>query len=225
MLPKIFEKTIPLDDGREITIETGRLARQADGSAVVKMGNTMLLATVVANKEGREGADFLPLSVDYQEKFASAGRIPGGFLKREGRLSDHEILVSRLVDRAIRPIFPDDYHAETQVNIYLISAEEEVLPDSLAALAASSALSVSDIPFHGPISEVRIVRVDGKLIINPSVKGANEADIDMIVAATYDNILMVEGEMSEVSEVEMVEAIKFAHEAIKVQCNVMLKRN
>jgi polyribonucleotide nucleotidyltransferase len=218
MLPKIFEKTIPLDDGREITIETGRLARQANGSAVVKMGNTMLLATVVSNKEGREGVDFLPLSVDYQEKFASAGRIPGGFLKREGRLSDHEILVSRLVDRAIRPIFPDDYHAETQVNIYLISAEEEVLPDSLAALAASSALSVSDIPFHGPISEVRIVRVDGKLIINPSVKDASEADIDMIVAASSENILMVEGEMSEVSEAEMVEAIKFAHEAIKVQC-------
>lgn len=218
MLPKIIQKTITLDDGREITIETGRLARQANGSAIVKMGNTMLLATVVANKEGREGADFLPLSVDYQEKFASAGRIPGGFLKREGRLSDHEILVCRLVDRAIRPIFPDDYHAETQVNIYLISAEEEVLPDSLAALAASSALSVSDIPFHGPISEARIVRVDGKLMINPSVKDASEADIDMIVAATSENILMVEGEMSEVSEAEMVEAIKFAHEAIKVQC-------
>jgi polyribonucleotide nucleotidyltransferase len=220
MLPQIFEKTITLEDGRQITIETGRLARQADGSAVVKMGNTMLLATVVSNKEGREGADFLPLSVDYQEKFASAGRIPGGFLKREGRLSDHEILVSRLVDRAIRPIFPDDYHAETQVNIYLISAEEEVLPDSLAALAASSALSVSDIPFNGPISEARVVRVDGKFMINPSVKDASEADIDMIVAATLKNILMVEGEMNEVSEVEMVEAIKFAHEAIKIQCGV-----
>jgi polyribonucleotide nucleotidyltransferase len=220
MLPQIFEKTITLEDGRQITIETGRLARQADGSAVVKMGNTMLLATVVSNKEGREGADFLPLSVDYQEKFASAGRIPGGFLKREGRLSDHEILVSRLVDRAIRPIFPDDYHAETQVNIYLISAEEEVLPDSLAALAASSALSVSDIPFNGPISEARVVRVDGKFMINPSVMDASEADIDMIVAATLKNILMVEGEMNEVSEVEMVEAIKFAHEAIKIQCGV-----
>lgn len=220
MLPQIFEKTIKLEDGREITIETGRLARQANGSAVVKMGNTMLLATVVSNKEGREGADFLPLSVDYQEKFASAGRIPGGFLKREGRLSDHEILVCRLVDRAIRPIFPDDYHAETQVNIFLISADEEVLPDSLAALAASSALSVSDIPFHGPISEVRVVRVDGKFIINPSMKDAGNADIDMIIAATLDNILMVEGEMNEVSEAEMVEAIKFAHEAIKDQCRV-----
>jgi polyribonucleotide nucleotidyltransferase len=220
MLPQIFKKSIKLDDGREITIETGRLARQANGAAVVKMGNTMLLATVVSNKEGREGADFLPLSVDYQEKFASAGRIPGGFLKREGRLSDHEILVCRLVDRAIRPIFPDDYHAETQVNIFLISADEDVLPDSLAALAASSALSVSDIPFHGPISEVRVVRVDGKFIVNPSIKNAGDADIDMIVAATLDNILMVEGEMNEVSEEEMVQAINFAHEAIKEQCKV-----
>jgi len=220
MLPQVFEKTIKLDDGRQITIETGKLARQADGAAVVKMGKTMLLATVVSNKEGREGADFLPLSVDYQEKFASAGRIPGGFLKREGRLSDHEILVCRLVDRAIRPIFPDDYHAETQVNIYLISAEEEVLPDSLAALAASSALSVSNIPFNGPISEVRVVRVNGKLLINPSLKDASEAEIDMIVAASEENILMVEGEMAEVSESEMVEAIKFAHEAIKDQCKV-----
>lgn len=220
MLPKIFEKTITLTDGRQITIETGKLARQANGAAVVKMGKTMLLATVVSNKEGKEGADFLPLSVDYQEKFASAGRIPGGFLKREGRLSDHEILVSRLVDRAIRPIFPDDYHAETQVNIFLISAEEEVLPDSLAALAASSALSVSDIPFNGPISEVRVVRIDGKMMINPSVKDAGEADIDLIVAATVDNILMVEGEMKEVSESDMLEAIKFAHEAIKDQCLV-----
>ena len=220
MLPQIFEKSIKLDDGREITIETGRLARQANGAAVVRMGNTMLLATVVSNKEGREGADFLPLSVDYQEKFASAGRIPGGFLKREGRLSDHEILVCRLVDRAIRPIFPDDYHAETQVNIFLISADEDVLPDSLAALAASSALSVSDIPFHGPISEVRVVRVNGKFIVNPSIKDAGDADIDMIVAATLENILMVEGEMNEVSEAEMNEAINFAHEAIKEQCKV-----
>lgn len=219
MLPKIFEKTISFEDGRQITIETGRLARQADGAAVVKMGKTMLLATVVSSKEAKEGADFLPLSVDYQEKFASAGRIPGGFLKREGRLSDHEILVSRLVDRAIRPMFPDDYHAETQVNIFLISAEEELLPDSLAALAASSALSVSDIPFNGPISEVRVVRIDGKLLINPSIKSAMEADIDMIVAASMDNIIMVEGEMNEVSEAEMVEAIKYAHEAIKQQCS------
>lgn len=218
MLPQVFEKTITLNDGRTITIETGKLARQANGAAVIRMGNTMLLATVVSNKEGREGADFLPLSVDYQEKFASTGKIPGGFLKREGRLSDQEILICRLVDRALRPIFPEDYHSETQVNIFLISADDQVLPDSLAALAASSALSVSDIPFGGPISEVRVVRVNGTLIVNPSIKDADEADINMIVAATMDNILMVEGEMNEVSETEMIEVIQFAHEAIKDQC-------
>ena len=223
MLPKIFEKTITLDDGRQITIETGRLARQADGAALVKMGKTMLLATVVSSKEAREGADFLPLSVDYREKFASAGRIPGGFLKREGRISDHEILVSRLVDRAIRPLFPEDYHAETQVNINLISAEEELLPDSLAALAASSAIMISDIPFSGPISEVRVVRNNGDFLINPSIKDASESDIDMIVAATEENILMVEGEMNEVSEKEMLAAIEFAHQAIKNQCRVQVE--
>ena len=157
MLPKTYEKTITLNDGRQISIETGKLARQADGAVVVRMGNTMLMATVVSNKEGKEGADFLPLSVDYQEKFASSGRIPGGFLKREGRLSDHEVLVSRLVDRAIRPLFPDDYHAETQININLISSDEKVLPDGLAALAASSALAVSDIPFNGPISAPTVI--------------------------------------------------------------------
>lgn len=220
MLPKVFEKTITLKDGRQITIETGRLARQADGAVVVRMGNTMLLASVVSNQEASEGVDFLPLSVDYQEKFASSGRIPGGFLKREGRLSDHEILISRLVDRVIRPAFPDDYHAETQVNIYLISSDEEVLPDGLAALAASSALSVSDIPFHGPISEVRVVRINGNLMINPSITQVGEADIDLVVGASRDNIMMVEGEMKEVSEEEMVEAITFAHEAIKEQCRI-----
>jgi polyribonucleotide nucleotidyltransferase len=218
MRPKIFEKTITLNDGRQISIQTGLLARQANGSAMIRMGNTMLLATVVSNKEANEGVDFMPLSVDYQEKFASSGRIPGGFLKREGRLSDHEILISRLVDRALRPLFPDDYHAETQVNIFLISADDNVLPDGLAALAASSALSVSDIPFGGPISEVRIVRLNGEFIINPSKEQILEADIDLIVGATYDNITMVEGEMKEVSEQEMIDAILHAHEAIKEQC-------
>ena len=218
MHPKIIEKTITLNDGRQISIQTGLLARQANGSAMIRMGNTMLLATVVSNKEANEGVDFMPLSVDYQEKFASSGRIPGGFLKREGRLSDHEILISRLVDRALRPLFPDDYHAETQVNIFLISADDNVLPDGLAALAASSALSVSDIPFGGPISEVRIIRLNGEFIINPSKEQVVEADIDLIVGATYDNITMVEGEMKEVSEQEMIDAILHAHEAIKEQC-------
>lgn len=218
MRPKIFEKTITLNDGRQISIQTGLLARQANGSAMIRMGNTMLLATVVSNKEANEGVDFMPLSVDYQEKFASSGRIPGGFLKREGRLSDHEILISRLVDRALRPLFPDDYHAETQVNIFLISADDNVLPDGLAALAASSALSVSDIPFGGPISEVRIIRLNGEFIINPSKEQVLEADIDLIVGATYDNITMVEGEMKEVSEQEMIDTILHAHEAIKEQC-------
>ncbi len=218
MLPKIYEKTITLNDGRQITIETGRLARQADGSVIVRMGNTMLLAAVVSSKDAREGVDFMPLSVDYQEKFASSGRIPGGFLKREGRLSDHEVLVCRLVDRVLRPLFPDDYHAETQVNINLISSDDNILPDGLAALAASAALSVSDIPFNGPIAEVRVVRVDDDFIINPGIEQASKADIDLIVGASIENIMMVEGEMKEVSEQEMVEAITFAHNAIKDQC-------
>jgi len=219
----IVTKSIKLNDGREITIETGKLAKQADGSVVVRMGDTMLLATVVSNTEAREGVDFLPLSVDYQEKYASAGRIPGGFLRREGRLGDHEVLICRLVDRALRPLFPDDYHAETQVFIQLISADPEVQPDALAALAASSALSVSDIPFGGPISEVRVVRLDGKFIINPSKEDNDKADLELIVAATIDNILMVEGEMDEASEEEMLEALKIAHEAIKDQCKVQLE--
>ncbi|WP_242928462.1 polyribonucleotide nucleotidyltransferase [Pontibacter vulgaris] len=218
-----INKTILLPDGREITIETGKLAKQADGSVVVKMGNTMLLAAVVSNKEAREGVDFLPLSVDYQEKFASSGKIPGGFLRREARLSDYEILVSRLVDRILRPMFPDDYHAETQMTIHLISADTEIMPDALAALAASAALAVSDIPFNGPISEVRVARIDGQLVINPSVSDLQRADIDMIVGASIDSVAMVEGEMNEVSEEEMLEAIAFAHEAIKVQCQAQLE--
>jgi polyribonucleotide nucleotidyltransferase len=219
----IITKSCALPDGREITIETGKLARQADGSVVLRMGNTMILATVVSAQEGKEGADFLPLSVDYQEKFASTGKVPGGFLKRESKLSDYEILISRLVDRAIRPLFPSDYHAETQVMLYLISGDENALPDALAAFAASAALSVSDIPFQGPISEVRVARIDGKFIINPTMEQKKIADIDLIVAASIENILMVEGEMKEVSEDDMLEALRLAHEAIKVQCNVQIE--
>src|SRR5690606_29866771 len=207
----------------EITIETGKLARQAVGSVVLKMGNTMILATVVSAQDAKEGTDFLSLSVDYQEIFASTGNVPGGFLKRESRLSDYEVLISRLVDRAIRPLFPDDYHAETQVMLYLISGDDHALPDSLAAFAASAALSVSDIPFNGPISEVRVARVDGKFVINPGKAEKARADIDLIVAASLDNILMVEGEMKEVSEDEMLEALKAAHEAIKVQCQAQIE--
>lgn len=223
MKPTPITKTCALPDGRTITIETGKLARQADGSVVLRMGNTMLLATVVSNKEGKEGADFLPLSVDYQEKFASTGKIPGGFLRREGRLSDYEILISRLVDRAIRPLFPDDYHAETQVIIQLISGHEDGLPDALAAFAASAALSVSDIPFQGPISEVRVARVDGQYIVNPTLAQKEKADLDLIVAASIENILMVEGEAKEVSEDDMLAALKVAHEAIKVQCQLQIE--
>lgn len=218
-----ISKTILLPDGREITIETGKLAKQADGSVVVKMGNTMLLAAVVSNKDAREGVDFLPLSVDYQEKFASSGKIPGGFLRREARLSDYEVLVSRLVDRVLRPLFPGDYHAETQMTIHLISADTEIMPDALAALAASAALAVSDIPFNGPISEVRVARIDGQLVINPSVSDLQRADIDMMVGASMDSVVMVEGEMDEVSEAEMLEAIQFAHEAIKSHCQAQFE--
>lgn len=218
-----INKTIIMADGREISIETGKLAKQADGSVVVRMGNTMLLATVVSSPTAKEGVDFLPLSVDYQEKFASSGKIPGGFLKREARLSDYEILISRLVDRILRPMFPEDYHADTQVIINLISADAEVLPDALAALAASAALAVSDIPFNGPISEVRVARIDGQLVINPKTSDIARADIELIVGASYDSVAMVEGEMSEVSEAEMLEAIKFAHEAIKIQCKAQME--
>jgi polyribonucleotide nucleotidyltransferase len=223
MKPTVISKSCKLPDGREITIETGKLARQADGSVVLKMGNTMILATVVASQDAKEGVDFLPLSVDYQEKFASTGKVPGGFLKRESKLSDYEVLISRLVDRAIRPLFPDDFHADVQVMIYLISGDPNSLPDSLAAFAASSALSVSDIPFNGPISEVRVARVDGKFVINPPMSEKERADIDLIVAASIDNILMVEGEMKEVTEEDMLEALRVAHEAIKVQCNIQIE--
>jgi polyribonucleotide nucleotidyltransferase len=217
---KVIQKTIDLGDGRTITIETGKLAKQADGSVVVRMGNTMLLATVVSATEAREDVDFMPLSVEYKEKFSAAGRFPGGFLKRETRPGDYEILIARLIDRALRPLFPDDYHAETFVNVILFSAEAEVMPDALAGLAASAALSVSDIPFNGPISEARVARIDGKFKINPTFKELEEADIDIIVGATEENILMVEGEMNEVSEKEMLEAIQFAHQEIKKHCRV-----
>lgn len=223
MLPNIISKTITLEDGREIIIETGALAKQADGSVVVRMGKAMLLATVVSRREAGEDVDFLPLSVDYQEKFASSGKIPGGFLKREGRLSDYEILISRLVDRAIRPIFPNDYHADTQVAITLISADETVLPDCLAGLAASAALAVSDIPFNGPISEVRVAKMDGTYVVNPTPKQLEQATLELIVAGSKEFILMVEGEGNEVSEDEMVEAIQFAHEEIKRHCDVQIE--
>lgn len=223
MLPNLITKTITLEDGREITIETGALAKQADGAVVVRLGKAMLLATVVSKKEAGEGVDFLPLSVDYQEKFAASGKIPGGFLKREGRLSDYEILISRLVDRAIRPIFPDDYHADTQVNITLISSDENVLPDALSGLAASAALSVSDIPFNGPISEVRVAKIDGGLVINPSPADLERATLEFIVAGSLDYILMVEGEASEISEDEMVEALQFAHEEIIRHCQAQVE--
>lgn len=219
----VINKTIDLGDGRIIEIETGKLAKQADGSVVVKMGKTMLLATVVAAKESKPEVDFMPLSVEYKEKFSAMGRFPGGFTKREGRASDYEILVSRLVDRALRPLFPKDFHAETFVTINLISAEEEVLPDALAGLAASAALAVSDIPFEGPISEVRVARVDGKMIVNPTKSQIDVADIDIMVGATIDNILMIEGEMKEVSEADMLEAIKVAHAAIKVHCKIQME--
>ncbi len=220
---KVVTKDIILEDGRKITIETGKLARQADGAVVVRMGDTMLLATVVSNQNPVEGADFLPLSVDYQEKFASAGKIPGGFLRREGKLSDYEVLVSRLVDRALRPVFPDDYHADTQVNIILISADKQVMPDALAALAASSAIAVSDVPFNEPISEVRVVRAYDRYIINPNEQETKDAELDMIVAGSYKNIIMVEGELHEVSEEIMLEAIQAAHEVIKVQCKAQME--
>ena len=214
----VIKKTIALPDGRQITIETGKLAKQADGSVEVRMGNTVLLATVVSNKDAREGVDFLPMSVDYQEKFAANGKIPGGFLKREARLSDYEVLICRLVDRALRPLFPSDYHSETQVMISLISADPDDMPDALAALAASAALSVSDIPFQGPISEVRVARIDGEFKINPKRSELEKADFDIVVAATEENIMMVEGEFSEVSESDVLEGLKIAHENIKLHC-------
>lgn len=218
MNSQIFTKTIDLGDGKPITIETGKLARQADGAVIVRMGDTMLLATVVSADEAREGVDFLPLTVDYREKYASTGKYPGGFFKREARPSDGEILVMRLVDRALRPTFPDDYHAETQVMIQLMSADKVNMPDALAGLAASTAIAVSNVPFNNHISEVRVARVDGKMTINPTFDELERADMDMMIAGSEDSIVMVEGEMSEVSEEEMIEAIEAAHMAIKIHC-------
>ncbi len=223
MSQQAIVKSFDIGDGRMISIETGKLAKQADGSVVVRMGNTMLLATVCAKKEVGENVDFLPMSVDYQEKYASVGRFPGGFFKREARLSEYEILISRLVDRALRPLFPDDYHADTQVLITLISSDADVMPDALAALAASAAISVSDIPFNGPISEVRVGRIDGKFVINPSRTDIETADLDIIVAGTMKDINMVEGEMNECSEDDLAAAMKVAHEAIKIQCQAQLE--
>lgn len=217
MIPKVTQETIDLGDGRSITIETGKLAKQADGSVVVRCGDCMLLATAVSARTSNPGVDFLPLTVDYREKFAAAGRFPGGFFKREARPSDSEVLTMRLVDRVLRPLFPDDYHAETQVMIQLMSHDENVMPDALAGLAASAALAVSDIPFYNLISEVRVARIDGKFVINPSRTELEKSDIDMMIGASLDSVAMVEGEMKEISEAEMVEAIKFAHEAIKTQ--------
>jgi len=216
----IINKKITLADGRVIEIETGKLAKQAAGSAVVKMGGTMLLATVTAATEVKEGTDFMPLTVDYKEKYYSAGRFPGGFMKREGKSSDYEILISRLIDRPIRPLWPDDFHLEVFVNVTLISAEKEIQPDALAGLAASCALATSDLPFGGPISEVRVCRIDGQFVINPTFAEMEKADLELMVAATEENIMMVEGEMKEVSEQTMLDAIKFAHEEIKRHCQV-----
>ncbi len=216
-----IQHSFDLGDGRIVTLETGKLAKQADGAVVVKLGSTMILATVVSNKEAKEGVDFLPLTVDYQEKYAATGRFPGGFFRREAKLSDYEVLISRIVDRAMRPLFPDDYHADTQIMLSLISSDKKTMPDALVGLAASAAVAVSDIPFNGPISEVRVGKIDGKLVINPDIDQLALSTIDMIVAASAHDITMVEGEMSEISEVEMLEAIKFAHEAIKVQINAI----
>ena len=216
-------KTITLADGREIMIETGKLAKQADGSVVVKMGDTMLLGTVVAAKDAKPDTDFMPLQVEYKEKYAACGRYPGGFMKREGKANDSEILVARLIDRALRPLFPSDYHAEVYVTVNLISADKDIQPDALAGLAASAALAVSDIPFGGPISEVRVARIGGQYVINPAFSQMQDADLDIMVGGTIDNILMVEGEMKEVSEEVMLGAIKFAHEEIKKHCAVQIE--
>jgi len=222
MSPKPLSQTIKLSDGREITIETGKLAKQAHGSVVIKMGNCMLLSTVVSNY-GASSLDFLPLTVDYREKFASAGRFPGGFFKREARPSNEEILTMRIVDRVLRPLFPKDYHSETQVMIQLMSHDEDVMPDALVGLAASAAISLSDIPFDGPISEVRVARIDSNFIINPSKSQLEESDIDIMVGASEDSVVMVEGEFDEISEEEMTDAIKFAHEEIKRQIDAQKK--
>ncbi|MEZ3559972.1 MAG: polyribonucleotide nucleotidyltransferase, partial [Duncaniella sp.] len=218
-----IKKTIALPDGRTITLETGKLAKQADGAVELRMGNTMLLATVCSAKEAGEGVDFMPLTVEYKEKFSSNGRFPGGFTKREGRAGDYEILTSRLVDRALRPLFPDNYHADTIVQVTMYSADGVDMPDALAGLAASAAMAVSDIPFNGPISEVRVARVDGEFVINPTFEQCEKADMELMVGATYDNIMMVEGEMNEVSEADLLEALRVAHAAIKEQCKAQME--
>ncbi|MDE6417739.1 MAG: polyribonucleotide nucleotidyltransferase, partial [Duncaniella sp.] len=218
-----IKKTISLPDGRVITIETGKLAKQADGAVELRMGNTMLLATVVTAKDAGEGVDFMPLQVEYKEKFSSNGRFPGGFLKREGRASDYEILTSRLVDRVLRPLFPSNYHADTFVQVTMYSSDGVDMPDALAGLAASAALAVSDIPFTGPISEVRVARVDGEFVINPTFEQLEKADMELMVGATYDNIMMVEGEMNEVSEADLLAALRAAHDAIKIQCKAQME--
>ena len=219
----VVTKNVALPDGRVITIETGKLAKQADGAVMLRLGNTMLLATVCAAKDAVPGTDFMPLQVEYKEKYAAFGRFPGGFTKREGKASDYEILTCRLVDRALRPLFPDNYHAEVYVNIVLFSADGVDMPDALAGLAASAALAVSDIPFGGPISEVRVARINGEFVVNPTFAQLEEADMDIMVAATYDNIMMVEGEMKEVSESDLLEAMKVAHDAIKVHCKAQME--
>ena len=216
-------QSITLADGRTITLETGKLAKQADGAVTLRMGNTMILATVTAAKEASPGVDFMPLQVEYREKFSAFGRYPGGFMKREGRPSEHEILTSRLIDRVLRPLFPDNYHADVFVNVTLYSSDGEDMPDALAGLAASAALAVSDIPFNGPISEARVSRIDGKFVVNPTFSQNEKADMDIMVGATLDNVMMVEGEMDEVSEAEFLGAIKIAHEAIKSQCEAQIK--
>jgi polyribonucleotide nucleotidyltransferase len=216
-------KTIDLGDGRTITLETGKLAKQADGSVELRMNDTMMLATVCAAKDANPGVDFLPLQVEYKEKFSAFGRFPGGFTRREGRASDYEILTDRLIDRALRPLFPDDYHAEVFVNIVLFSSDGKDIPDALAGLAASAALAVSSIPFNGPLAEVRVARIDGQFKINPTFEELGKADMDIMVGATIDNIMMVEGEMKEVSEAELLEAIKFAHETIKIMCRAQIE--
>ena len=216
----VITKTVELPDGRTISIETGKLAKQADGAVMLTMGNTMLLATVCAAKDAVPGTDFMPLQVEYREKFAAAGRFPGGFTKREGKPSDNEILTCRLVDRALRPLFPSNYHAEVYVNVILYSADGVDMPDALAGFAASAALSVSDIPFEGPISEVRVARVNGEYVVNPTFAQLEEADMDIMVGATEENIMMVEGEMKEVSEQDLLQALKVAHEAIKPMCRL-----
>jgi len=218
-----IKKTIALPDGRVITLETGKLAKQADGAVELRMGNTMLLATVVTAKEAGEGVDFMPLQVEYKEKFSSNGRFPGGFLKREGRASDYEILTSRLVDRVLRPLFPSNYHADTFVQVTMYSSDGVDMPDALAGLAASAALAVSDIPFNGPISEVRVARIDGEFVIDPTFEQLEKADMELMVGATYDNIMMVEGEMNEVSEADLLAALRAAHDAIKVQCKAQME--